>query len=120
MIHIKRIDEMQINEHHTSPVENKLYDYFADGCNGLHRNRIEWDDSEWVPMTADDGDYADAIDWLEEEGYTSVYDFSDGDAEIWEKDGVYYMMNLEEDPEGGWGSWIVDLTPVVNYVKQLL
>lgn len=117
MTHIKRINEMH-DGYRVSPVENKLYSYFADGCNGLHRNRRTiWDDSDWVPM----GDtYSDALDWLEKEGYTFVYNFSDDDAIIYEKDNIYYMMNLEEDDEAGWGSFIVDLTPVANYVKQLL
>lgn len=114
MIHIKRIDEMKINEHYTSPIENKLQTYYADGVNGLHKNTS---DSSWELMG---NTWNDVLNYLENEGYTHVYDFSDGDTEIYEKDGVYYMMDIEQEEEGSWGSWIVDLTPVANYVKQLL
>lgn len=114
MVHILKIDEMKVNEVYTSPAESKLFDYYADGVNGLHKNTS---DSSWVLMG---NTWDDVLNYLENEGYTHVYDFSDGDTEIYENDGVYYMMNIEQEEEGSWGSWIVDLTPVMNYVNQLL
>ena len=115
MAHIMRIDEYYDQINTNNPSASKIFDYFADAVNGVVRNNPG--DQEWIPM----GDtYNDALNYLEQEGYKFVIEFSDGDNSIYEKDGVYYMISLEEDTEGGWGSWIVDLTPVKQYVERVI
>ena len=98
-----------LKESYNKEIENKLFQYFA--------NQINSENGQYEPLG---DDYSESLNMLEKQGFKYVMELGDGDTCIYENNGTYFMLELEEDADGGWGSYFVDLTPVKNLVNKII
>ena len=110
----------------SKPIEMKLIAFFDDALNNrvkAYGRTPKEKPYNWIEMGYS---LNDAKEYLKKEKYIFIISIDvpeENKYEIYEKDGNYYMMGLEQNPDSdvdSWGSFIVDLTPVKSYIDKLL
>ena len=102
---VKRV--LKETNYRKTDIEDELGQYFVNCVNGGKAA------NEYYGET-----YSEALDNIEKEGLTFIAEIS-GDVYIYKKDNDYYLLDLEEDDEGGWCSWIVDISHLKHLIKHL-